>query len=115
MKKLPPYGAPLAKFIATGKVPATDIYLFCGLSAWSKSAEWHKRRFCLCLPPFLDPAIFQWPVKNCDVLLFETGDIDTRGIEEIAYHLLLAGAKIVRAVNNDFDTAYYRRTLKEAA
>jgi hypothetical protein len=107
--RLPPYGATLAKLLSQGRVPKNDVYCFCGLSAWKKATFFKKYRYCLCLPPFEDPAIYHWPVKNCAIILFETGNLDTQEIEEIAFHLLKSGAAIVRAVNYDDHVAVFRR------
>jgi len=107
--KIVPYGAVLAKLINQGLVPENDVYVFCGLNAWQKAGFFNKCRLTLCLPPYEDPAIYHWPVKNCEIVLFETGNLETKDIEEIAYHLLQSGASIVRAVNSDDEVAIFRR------
>lgn len=104
---LPPFSSNLKNFLASGRKPSNDIYFFCGINAWRKAKYFSRYRFTLCLPPFLNPAIYKWPVQGCSVLLFETGNLETNDIEEIAFYLLGFGASIVRAVNNDYELAIF--------
>jgi hypothetical protein len=109
MKKLPPFSKLLFHLLASGQRPLNDVYCFCGYHAWQKAKAFSKYQFVLCLPPYEDPAIYRWPVKNCDILLFGTGYIEAVYIEEFVYILLKYNARIVRAINSDFEIAVFHR------
>lgn len=110
MKKLPPYGARIRKLLASGKIPKNDIYLFCGKHSWLKAKIFNQSRYVLCLPPNDDPAYYDWPVENCDVLVFDTSGVELLIVEKIAYYLLSAKAAIVRAILSDYTFIIYRRS-----
>lgn len=107
--KLPPFSLSLGKFFSTGKIPKNDIYLFCGMSAWRKAKYFSQHRFTLCLPPYEEPGTYYWPVKNRDVLLFDTGNLDVPYIEETVFCLLRAGSPVVRVVSCDSKIFIYRK------
>lgn len=100
-KKLPPYGAPILSAIEQGLTPINDIYLFCGRNAWHKATGMNKQRPTLCLPPWEDPSIFDWPVKNCDILILDTGGSDQDYIDAIAASLFACKASIIRVVTSE--------------
>lgn len=105
---LPPYGSRLAKLLKTGKKPRNDIFCFCGYNAWRKAKALTRSQYVLCLPPGANPIEYQWPVRECDVLVFDTGGCELRDIEHLAYCLLCAEAAIVRAVLCNQQVIYRR-------
>lgn len=109
MKKLPPYGENLHKYLASGRNPKNTVYCFCGMNAMNKAKFFSQYRFTLYLPPYENPNIYKWPVNKCEILLFETGNLEIRDIEELAYHLLHYGATVVRALNSNYEMLIFRR------
>lgn len=65
----------------------------------------------LCLPLNKNPFEYYWPVNNCPILLFDTGNLNIIDIEKIAYCLLFNNAAIVRALTNN-TIMIYRRSIK---
>lgn len=107
--KLPPFSKPLHEFLLMRKKPLNDVYCFCGLNAWRKANYFSQLRFTMCLPPYVDPKVYKWPVRGCDILLFDGGNLDTIYIEETVFHLLCAGARIVRVISSDDRLFIYRQ------
>ncbi len=110
MKKLVPYGSPLkSRLINSGPIK-NDVYLFIGNHAWEKAKNFQTSRpGTLCLPPFYDPSIYEWPVPNCDILIFDTGFCDQDYIDAIVKILFRSNANIVRYVSSDFKTTIFKK------
>ncbi len=106
---LPPFGKEAALLLAYEKQPRNDIFLFAGLDGMSKAKAFEDTQIVLCLPYGTDPANYRWPVKYCNVLLFDTGFLSINDIDRIAYCLLSAKAEIVRALNQNQIISIYRR------
>ena len=102
MKKLPPYGKPLANLLAQGKLPNNSVYCFCGKEAWQRAAASAKCRLTLCLPFGTDPFDFNWPVAHCDILIYSTGGMQRIKLERFTYCLLHHKAFVVRVISNDY-------------
>jgi hypothetical protein len=99
--KLPPFGHRVVKSIQDGYT--NDIYLFCGINAWKKAKAFDVSRPTLCLPPWLDPLQFNWPVQNTDVLIFDTSGADDDYLNDIAYALSTSHARTIRCVTHEFN------------
>jgi len=101
---IPPFGKPLYDLIQSGKRPHNSINVFIGRQAWQKGRAFSKPYPCrtIAIPPFHDPLKYNFPVTNCDVLIFDTGGCDAEYIECIVFELLLNQAAIVRVIAEDF-------------
>jgi len=108
-KLLPPYGKEAAFLLSWGVQPRNDIFIFAGLNAWQKAKAFGDTQVVLCLPLGTDPSIYFWPVKDCSILLIDTGGLNITDVEKISYHLLLSSASIVRAVLVNYTLVVYRR------
>lgn len=111
--KLPPFGKPLYELITANQRPTNSIYLFIGKNAWNagKASSFSRSERTLVLPPFDSPILYDWPVNECDVLIYDSGDCEERYIEDIVFHLLESQAEIVRCIAPDF--SYYATFKKE--
>ena len=88
-----------------------SIYLFVGNHAWAKAKAFSVSRPTLCLPPFLCPFDYDWPVADADILIFDTGYCDDSYIEDIAICLYSYKAKIVRSVAKDFSLIVFKKDI----
>jgi hypothetical protein len=63
------------------------------------------------IPPWLPPSNYFWPVKDCDVLIYDTGYAEKDYIAEIVFclHKAGAGADIVRYVDPNFETTTFHK------
>jgi hypothetical protein len=73
--KIPPYAKPLLTLQRSGHRPSNDIYLFIGPFAWHKGTIFSNAypERVMILPAWQDPEEYFWPVRECGVLLFDTG------------------------------------------
>ncbi len=67
-----------------GVQPRNDIFVFAGLNAWQKAKAFESTQVVLCVPLNLDMSAYFWPVKECSILLFDTGALDLIEIEKIS-------------------------------
>lgn len=77
------------------------IYLGEDRDAWNLCGAESQRGYAdlLLLPAGEDPFKYSWPVKNLDVLIFNTKDvIETTRLEKIILACLNAGASLVIAL-----------------
>lgn len=110
MKKLPPYGKHLFGIIQRGLAPRNSVYLTVGLGSFEKAYAFQlSRKGTLCLPPFANPADYDWPVESCDMLLIDTGFCSRSYLNDIAYYLYKANALRVRAILESFDLITFIR------
>lgn len=111
MKKLPPYGKPLFELQKNSCRPKDSIYLFIGNKAWQKGESFSISipERLLILPPWNDPNEYHWPVKECDVLIFDTGYAEVSYIDDLAFNLYQHNAQIVRSVSPDFILTVYHK------
>lgn len=111
--KLPPYGKPLHDLIQSNQRPQNSIYLFIGKNSWhnGRYSSLSRPDRTLILPPFDLPLIYDWPVKECDILIYDSGGCSKEYIEGIAFYLLESQAEIVRCIAPDF--SYYGTFKKD--
>jgi len=98
--KLPPFG----KYLENIKEIAciNSIYLFIGPNSFTKAKDWFNQRpGTICLPPYDCPSLYRWPVKDCDILIIDTGFCESDYLNDIAYFLYLYGAVKVRCLLSD--------------
>ncbi len=110
-KKLPPFGKPLYELLKAGFRPNNDVKLFIGIKAWEKGKAFSVSypAQTLILPPWVSPFSYIWPVKQCDILIFDTGYAEKAYIEQLAFLLLQDGANIVRAVSSEYLLTVYKK------
>lgn len=113
MKKLPPYGRPLADLIKKGFRPNNDINLFIGNKAWQKGNSFSITcpTRTLVLPPWLSPFDYHWPVKQCGILLFDTGYADKTYLEDLIYCLFKNEAASIYLVFPQFSSIFYKKDV----
>lgn len=110
IEKLPPYGKTLFELQKSHQLPLNDVYLFVGHYAWYKAKSFQiSRPTTLCLPPYLSPFTYVWPVQKCDMLLFDTGNCDENYIEDIVLSLLRYDANIVRYISPDYLLTIFKK------
>lgn len=110
-KKIAPFGKPLNDLITSGNKPDNSVYLFMGENAWEKgrgSAVSRPTR-TLILPPQESPHYYHWPVKDCDILIFDTSNSYESRVEELVACLFKDGAEIVRYVSSDFKLTVFKK------
>ncbi|MBA3661030.1 MAG: hypothetical protein H0W64_04860 [Gammaproteobacteria bacterium] len=78
------YGKEAAFLYSMGVQPRNDIFVFAGLNAWQKAKAFESTQVVLCVPLNLDMSAYFWPVKECSILLFDTGALDLIEIEKIS-------------------------------
>lgn len=114
MKKLPPFGKNLFLMQQQGIVPTNDIFIFVGRNAWQKASNFHiSRPTTTCLPPYHGASFYAWPVKDCDVIIFDTSMAETDStqdyLNDLAFYLYEDGARIVRCATYNFSFHTYKR------
>lgn len=111
--KLPPFGKPLYELLQLNSRPNNDIYLFIGKNAWNegKTSSLIRPERTLILPPFDSPFLYNWPVNECGILIYDSGESTKEYIEDIAICLLQSQAEIVRVIAPDF--SYYGTFKKD--
>jgi hypothetical protein len=102
-KKIPPYGFNLYYQLKNGYKPKNSINLFVGVNSWQKGESFSQMypSRTLVLPPWLPPSSYNWPVTQCDILIFDTGNSEEDYIYELVYCLYEHRASIVRYVAPD--------------
>jgi hypothetical protein len=104
--KVPPYAKPLLALQRSGLRPNNDIYLFTGPHAWRKAAgicSVHPERI-LVLPAWHDPEEYLWPVKDCGVMIFDTGWALDEYIDDTVGCLFRDGARKVYFIPTNLET-----------
>jgi|SRR5579859_1064062 hypothetical protein len=110
MSKLPPFGKYLYCLLSEDKSPVNDVYIFIGNKAWEKAKGFQViRPTTMCLPITNEPDDFQWPVINCDVLLFDTSLSSEKRIEKLAACLFRDRANIVRYISVDYQLNVFNK------
>lgn len=105
----PPYSKPLRELLFTGKRPKSHISLFTGYYAWQKGGDhaYHFPLTTLVLPPWLCPTTFRWPVKNCIILVIDTGyGTEDSYIFDLIKSLFRDGAYCVHVHRHDSFNTY---------
>lgn len=108
MIKLPPYSKNLYELIKKGGRPPSYVTLYIGLDAWNKgkyfSNEYPDR--ILVLPAWECPSIYFWPVKGCDVLIYDTGYADEDYVNDLTASLFIYEANIVFFSSHELFTTF---------
>lgn len=110
-KKFPPYSKNLSALIHAGYRPKGSISLFIGNYAWQKGATHfvsHPTQ-TLVLPAWLCPYNFSWPVKQCEVMVIDTGFAEIDYIEDIAIALFTDEASSVLYFSPNNDITFYKK------
>ncbi len=110
-KKFLPYSKPLSELQQRGQIPNNDVYLFIGNHAWRKAkgfAVSYPER-TLALPAWFCPGEYHWPVNQCDILIIDTGFAEDDYLNDIAYHLYINGANVVRCITPDDKLLVFRK------
>ncbi len=113
--KIPPYGWALHQLQRNGLRPSNDVYVFIGNKAWQKAKEFssiYPKRIMM-IPPWLSANDYNWPVKACAVLIFDTGYAEIDYVDEIAKRLFKEGASHVRSVDTDFKLTIHQKDLPQ--
>ncbi len=112
-KKLPPFGKPLYELLKAGFRPNNDVKLFIGIKAWEKGKAFSVSypAQTLILPPWVSPFSYIWPVKQCDILIFDTGYAQQVYLEELIYCLHMDGANKVRSICPVFKFSVYEKDI----
>lgn len=112
--KLPPYGKPLKDLIDKRFKPDNSIFLYIGREAWDRARKKlisHPNNV-LVLPPYNCPTLYDWPVKQCDVLIIDCGYPEQDYIDDLVFCLYNADAEVVRYISPDHKLTVYQ-THKE--
>lgn len=109
--QLPPYGKPLYELLKSGKLPNNSVNLFIGTKAWDKGRAFSTMypTRTLILPAWLPAKDYYWPVKGCDILIFDTNFALEDYVDELAKLLYQHGATIVRFVNHESQLIVYHK------
>lgn len=110
-KKFLPYSKPLADLIKTGYAPTNDVNVFIGMKAWNKGkifALSYPQR-TLVLPAWQNPSDYYWPVKECSILILDTGYAEPDYLYDLAACLYENEATIVRLIDTDFKLINYHK------
>ena len=109
-KKIPPFGNRLRSDIVLRKRNKKySVWVVCGSKAWDKATNRViSHPYTLCLPPWLDPNEYRWPVKDCEIMLLDSGCSDEAYLDLIAHTLFSSGAKSITAINAMCETIFYR-------
>jgi len=110
-KKLLPYSGLLHKLMKKGLAPINDIYVFIGQDAWKKGKKFYSYypERTLTLPPWYNPSDYYWPVKECDILVFDTGYANDDYLHDLAICLYEHESTIVRMISPDYDLTIYHK------
>ncbi len=111
MKKIPPFAKELYKLQKQGLRPIGSVYLWIGNQAWHKGKNFaftYPSR-CLVLPPWESPDAYIWPVKQCDILIFDTGYAELDYVDELAASLYQFEADIVRYISPTHVLSVYHK------
>lgn len=95
-RRLPPYGAALARDLMAGRVPWNDARIYVGADAWDRAKRHTASAPRLLLPPGDSPDHYRWPVEGCQVWVIAAGTVADSTLLRLAELLLDAGAEVVR-------------------
>ncbi len=111
MRKIPPYGKELYKLQQQGQRPTGSVYVWIGNYAWKKGQAFSVSmpNRTLALPPWVSPGVYDWPVKDCDVLIHDTGFAEKDYLEDLVYCLYKDGTDKVRLIAPDFKLTIYHK------
>ncbi len=109
--KIPPFGKPLKNLLESGQLPRNSVYVYIGNDSWEKGrlSAISRTSRTLALPPNRKPIDYEWPVKDCDILLIETSLITDIYREDVVYILFKFDAINVTVIKADFSTMFYKK------
>lgn len=109
--KIPPFSKPLKELLQSGQLPANNIYVYIGINSWEKGtlSSIPRPTRTLVLPPNRKAIDYEWPVKDCDILLIETSLITDVYREDVVYVLFKYDALNVTVIKADFSTLFYKK------
>ncbi len=113
MIKLPAFSKELHLLIKNGLRPSNDINLFIGQAAWKKGAAFsisYPNRTMI-LPPWVSSKEYFWPVKECGVIIFDTGHAEEDYIHEIALSLFAHEASNIYFVSPNHSLTIFKKEL----
>lgn len=110
-KKNVPYSKPLAELIKSGFAPNNDVNIFIGNDAWRKagvfSISYPERT--LALPPWHNPFHYYWPVRECSIIVCDTGYAEPDYLYDLAECLYEHGADKVHLITPDYKFITYHK------
>lgn len=106
--KLPPYGRKLYQFLQTGQIPR-DVYIFMGNNCWEATDTHNYNKYAMCLPDHTNPFQYDWPVNQCEILIFDRDRSSQEFVELFAACLFTYGANIVRYVSSDYKLTVFKK------
>lgn len=109
--KLPPYGWRLHQFLQLGNKPKNDIYLFMGNRCWDAAQMHNRNKFALCLPPEKNPFNYDWPIQDCDILIFDGSPRKEEFIQLLASCLFSYSANIIRYISSENKMTIFKKEL----
>jgi len=112
-KKFLPYSKPLSDLMKSGHAPNNDVNVFIGHHAWKSGQKFslvYPTR-TLALPPWRNPSDYYWPVKECDILVLDTGYAENDYLHDLTVCLYESGANIVRMICPDFKLSIYHKEM----
>lgn len=101
-KKLPPFG----------KIQRvqSEIFIFIGRNAWKKASSFQAQRpGTLCLPAYISPYDFNWPIKDSDITIFDTSWCSDDYIEDVVKCLFVYGANKIAFINSDYQFFIFKK------
>jgi hypothetical protein len=109
--KLPPFSKPLYELIKSGRLPENSVNVWIGNKAWDmgKSFSISYPKWTITLPPWNDPYYYIWPVRGCDVIIWDTGYAEDDYVEDLAYCLLREGANKALYSSPEYKLTIYNR------
>lgn len=110
---LPPYGNKLYHSISNDVYPKNSVYVFVGEDCWEKAKSHDKNKYAMCLPDHIPAMKYDWPVKNCEVIIWYNNkflqDIEKAlsELEILAMCLFRNGAhRVLIEINNRLISVY---------
>ncbi len=99
MKRLAPFGDYLATQIDKNDAFKVAI-IFIGQFSFERALQFQDRLpYTLALPPSSSPLHFEWPVKNCEIYLCDTGHSDISFVRFCSLIFFGYGAKLIRYIS----------------
>jgi hypothetical protein len=110
-QKVPPYGKPLFSLQQKNLKPNNSVYIWLGNDAWQKGRNFSisMPTRTLIIPPWECPSFYHWPVKQCDILIFDTGYAELEYVEDLVICLYKAKADIVRFISPSNELTVYHK------
>ena len=110
MLKLPPYGKYLDELQKQGIKYNNSVYIFVGENSFKKAQNFQiSRPTTMCLPAYDCPSLYRWPVKDCEILIFDTSFCEEDYLNDLAYYLFEAGASKIVLSTTDFKIITFNR------